>query len=59
MTPDKCLHNKTWKERCRECEYISDLEIIRSFAPIVDNAMRRVNEYQKEKANESKGNSHA
>ena len=46
MLPDKCSHGVTWKALCRECEYISDIETIRRFAPIVDNAMRRVIEYQ-------------
>jgi len=45
MIPDKCSHGVTWENHCLECEYISDLETVRLFAPIVYAAECRIHQY--------------
>lgn len=49
MLSKGCSHNVPWGDRCRECEYVSDLETIRIFMPMVKTAVRRVEEYETEK----------
>jgi hypothetical protein len=47
---DRCSHGKTWDEKCKECDLVWNREIVRRWAPVVEEAQRAIEEAEREGA---------
>jgi hypothetical protein len=44
-----CSHGKTWDEKCKECDLVWNREIVRRWAPVVEEAQRAIEEAERER----------
>lgn len=45
---EHCSHGKLWAETCPECDLVSAKETVRRWAPVVEEAQRRIAEAERE-----------